>query len=464
MAEIANNSIFSQNDSANTGALPGLSGASPPSQIDNSIRALMGATKREHDWRNYSVTSTGSANAYVLTYSVAPDAYYTGQRFAFKTNFAVTGAATVNVNSLGAKTIKKIIAGAKTDIASGDIASGDYIDLVYDGTDFVWVNRGATSYTVNGLTEETSVDSADMLGGYDASGTAERKFSVANVLKSVNTLTEDTTPDYSADFVPTYDASGSAAKKVKLQNVANGVVGVGSNLRTFNNTSTPNSKMDITADEVVLKSGNYAYIARSVSVTVDITASGANGLDTGAEASGTFYYLWLIYNGTTVAGLLSTSATAPTMPATYTHKALVGCVRNDGSSNFIKTTSRGEKVYQAPLVVLSATTPTVAKTFQTLSISAGCPAAAVATSVIAGSTANANEHYGVASDTNMVGQQGAATNASAGVTLSYSGTSLNPTATFKDIPLITAQQIVWTNAAGSATYIYVTEFVLPVGV
>ena len=219
MAEIAS-TTFSQTDGSNTGALPGLSGASAPNLIDDSIRAMMGATKREHDWRNYTITSSGSANAYALGYSVAPTAYYPGSRFAFKTNFAATGAATINVNTLGAKTIKKIIAGAKTDIASGDIASGDYIDLVYDGTDFVWVNRGATSYTVNGLTEETSVDSADMLGGYDASGTAERKFSVANVLKSVNTLTEDTTPDVTSDFVLTYDASASGAKKVKLQSLA----------------------------------------------------------------------------------------------------------------------------------------------------------------------------------------------------------------------------------------------------
>ena len=145
MAEVANNSVFSQNDSSNTGALPGLSGTSPPSQIDNSIRALMGSTKREHDWRNFTVTSSGSANAYLLSYSVAPDGYYTGQRFAFKTNFAVTGAATVNVNGLGAKTIKKIVSGALTDLSSGDIASGDYVDLVYDGTYFVWVNKGTAT-------------------------------------------------------------------------------------------------------------------------------------------------------------------------------------------------------------------------------------------------------------------------------------------------------------------------------
>jgi len=182
MAEIAS-TTFSQTDASNTGALPGLSGTSPPSQIDNSIRALMGASKREHDWRNYTVTSTGSANAYVLTYSVAPDAYYTGQRFAFKTNFSVTGSATVNVNSLGAKTIKKLVAGALTDLSSGDIVSGDYIDLVYDGTYLVWVNKGTASapsgsITASGYTQTTS----RLLGRTTASTGAIEEISVGSGL------------------------------------------------------------------------------------------------------------------------------------------------------------------------------------------------------------------------------------------------------------------------------------------
>ena len=161
MPEIANNSVFSQTDASNTGSLPGISGSSAPNLIDDSIRALIGAVKREHDWRNFTVTSSGSANAYVVTYSVAPAAYYTGQRFGFITNFAVTGSATVNVNTLGAKTIKKIVAGVKTNLASGDIASGDFIDLIYDGTDMVWVNKGVAaapsgSITSSGYTQSTS--------------------------------------------------------------------------------------------------------------------------------------------------------------------------------------------------------------------------------------------------------------------------------------------------------------------
>lgn len=70
--------------------------------------------------------------------------------------------------------------------------------------------------------------------------------------------------------------------------------------------------------------------------TVDITASGALGLDTGSEAANTWYYLWAICkeDGTT-SMVLSASSTSPTLPAGYTRKVCISMVRNDGSSNFI---------------------------------------------------------------------------------------------------------------------------------
>lgn len=98
------------------------------------------------------------------------------------------------------------------------------------------------------------------------------------------------------------------------------------------------STVDIDADEVILRGEAHDhYRASAVNLTVDITGSGPNGLDTGTEAGdgpSTKYYLWVIWNGTTVAGLLSKSSTAPTMPSGYTHKGLVGAVFNNGSSDF----------------------------------------------------------------------------------------------------------------------------------
>lgn len=72
-------------------------------------------------------------------------------------------------------------------------------------------------------------------------------------------------------------------------------------------------------------------------ITVDITASGVNGLDTGSESSDTWYYIYVIYNPTTdtTAGLLSVSSSSPTMPSGYTKKRRVGVARKNGDSNFI---------------------------------------------------------------------------------------------------------------------------------
>lgn len=83
--------------------------------------------------------------------------------------------------------------------------------------------------------------------------------------------------------------------------------------------------------------GNTHFMNLESQQDVNITASGANGLDTGSESSNTWYYLWLIYNLTsdTVAGLLSLSASSPTMPSGYTKKRLIGSVRNSASSAFV---------------------------------------------------------------------------------------------------------------------------------
>ncbi len=89
-----------------------------------------------------------------------------------------------------------------------------------------------------------------------------------------------------------------------------------------------------TVDEIMVENASNQYqVLRSVSVAPSLAAAGANGLDTGTSAASTWYSVWVIWNGTTTAGLLSLSATAPTMPSGYTHKARVGWVRTDGTAN-----------------------------------------------------------------------------------------------------------------------------------
>jgi len=143
MPEIGNTSVFSQTDASNgTGTMPSWLGSAAPSTLDDAGRALQGAVTREWNWRNVTLTTAGTTTAYTLTYSVAPAAYYNGQEFACIINATNTGAATLNVNALGAKSIRRIIGGTATALASGDLVAGMYVKLSYNtvGDYFVWTN------------------------------------------------------------------------------------------------------------------------------------------------------------------------------------------------------------------------------------------------------------------------------------------------------------------------------------
>lgn len=120
-----------------------------------------------------------------------------------------------------------------------------------------------------------------------------------------------------------------------IENIrTSGIPGSFSNLKA--SATGTNSIVTVAADALCVKnSANEQVVLNSVSVTPSLSNSGANGLDNGASAVSTWYSVWIIYNPTTlaVAGLLSLSATAPTLPAGYTHKARVGWIRTDATAN-----------------------------------------------------------------------------------------------------------------------------------
>lgn len=133
---------------------------------------------------------------------------------------------------------------------------------------------------------------------------------------------------------------------------------VGSSIRNLKASATgANALIAVTADEIVVRnsSGDPALLA-GVSLSIDSAASGVNGLDTGAVASNTWYAIWVIWNGTTVAGLLSLSGTAPTMPSGYTHKTRVGWIRTDGTANKypLAFVQDGRRVQYVPAGALTA--------------------------------------------------------------------------------------------------------------
>ena len=81
-----------------------------------------------------TATETGTASAHVLTPTTALVGYTTGLMLLYRPTNAGTGALTVNVSALGAKSVKTI---AGADPTSGDILANQPVLLMYDGTNFV---------------------------------------------------------------------------------------------------------------------------------------------------------------------------------------------------------------------------------------------------------------------------------------------------------------------------------------
>lgn len=101
-------------------------------------------------------TDSGSANVYTLTAISpfqTPSKYTNGMKIRFRPANNGTGAATVAVGALGAKSIKK--ADGVTDVASGDIVTTADLELRYDGTNFRLTGSSATSSVITSYFESS---------------------------------------------------------------------------------------------------------------------------------------------------------------------------------------------------------------------------------------------------------------------------------------------------------------------
>lgn len=140
------------------------------------------------------------------------------------------------------------------------------------------------------------------------------------------------------------------------------------------------------ADEIMVENSSNQYqVLRAINISPLLSATGANGLDTGTSTASTWYSVWVIWNGSTTSGLFSLSATSPTMPAGYTHKARVGWVKSDSTANkyplaFRQSGRRVQSVVAAGTNVTDylvlASGSTGGTTFVAISISSAVPSTA----------------------------------------------------------------------------------------
>lgn len=142
-----------------------------PSGVNDAAREVMAQVKR---WFNRVtgradagtlISSGGTSTAITVTYDTAPASLYTGLECSFKVTTTCGADPTLNVNSLGAKNIQKMIRSGYVNLIAGDLVATQHAKVKYDGTLDKWVlltpSTGDVSVSAhkNG-TDQTGVTSA----------------------------------------------------------------------------------------------------------------------------------------------------------------------------------------------------------------------------------------------------------------------------------------------------------------
>ncbi len=85
---------------------------------------------------------------------------------------------------------------------------------------------------------------------------------------------------------------------------------------------------------VVADGAAKVFITNTASKVLNLAANGAGGLDVGSLAASTYYYIFAIYDkdNDIINVMASLSATAPTMPGTFTYFRVIGLFRTTGTS------------------------------------------------------------------------------------------------------------------------------------
>lgn len=114
-----------------------------PSTVNNSARQMMGREAEFRDDISGALVSTNTSNAYSVTANSAFTTLADGRVLAFRANANNSGAATLNVNSIGSKAIRYNSASGDAALAANMIRSGGVYVVRYstvaDGGTGAWI-------------------------------------------------------------------------------------------------------------------------------------------------------------------------------------------------------------------------------------------------------------------------------------------------------------------------------------
>lgn len=146
-------------------------------------------------------------------------------------------------------------------------------------------------------------------------------------------------------------------------------------LTLSNNAVDATNDIDIAAGSCVSDDGTTVMNLTAITKRLDAAwavGTGNGGLDTGAIANGT-YWLWVINRtDTNVTDVLfSASATAPTMPTSYTKKKLIGAILRESAAIVLFDQAGMKFMRRTPSVDVDAQNPGTSAVTRTLKVPTG---------------------------------------------------------------------------------------------
>jgi len=247
----------------------------------------------------YGVT-TGGTTAYLITLSPVPSALVDGMGISAKINATNTGAATINPNGLGAKTIKNPDG---TDMIAGDLQAGGIYSLKYNSTttNFILVGKGGGPNKAGSNTVFTvsTVDQAITKGYYpgnliDGKVKGEANLTAGNIKSGVvigavtgnllslpTTVTAGYNTFYVASGGEVYDGAGEIKNDV--------IVTIGGTYRTQFDMRSGSAGYgcwgQIYVNGVARGTSQYTTLATDTTYTQDITVNAGDHIQLRGQAA-----------------------------------------------------------------------------------------------------------------------------------------------------------------------------------
>jgi hypothetical protein len=136
----------------------GLQEGMPRADVNNAMRTIL-ADQAKAYIDGAGIVTTGTGSAYLVTTSSDYTAYTAGMNIVVQLHADALVNATVNVNSLGARTLKMRGATGLVNWAAGIAKAGDYVELFYNGTSFYAAGVGSAPVNNGTHTGTTTVGS-----------------------------------------------------------------------------------------------------------------------------------------------------------------------------------------------------------------------------------------------------------------------------------------------------------------